>query len=144
MRGRHRTRRARACATREFPLSGTERGPGGEDSGTERGSGGGGLTSGGGGRGEAAPATEQGAAGRARPGGGGLAALDWPNWTLLLPEAGTKHRASLPLVRSRAGLAAHDPGGVEPLDADLDAFRAALTRENHTLKRALTDPTVLS
>ena len=83
-------------------------------------------------------------AGSALPGRRGLAAFDWPDGTLLLTEAGTKHRASLHLVRSRAGLAAHDPGGLEPLDADLDAFRAALTRENHTLKRALTDPTAFS
>ena len=83
-------------------------------------------------------------AGSALPGRRGLAAFDFPNGTLLLTEAGTKHRASLHLVGSAAELAEHDPGGLEPLDADLESFRAALTRENHTLKRALTDPRALS
>ena len=73
-----------------------------------------------------------------------LAAFDFPNGTLLLTEAGTKHRASLYVVRGAEALAAYDPGGIEPLEAGLAAFRAALTRENHTLKRALTDPTVFS
>ena len=58
----------------------------------------------------------------------------------MLTEAGTKRRAALYLVRGEAGLREHDPGGLEVFDADLPAFRAALTRENHTLKRALTDP----
>ena len=83
-------------------------------------------------------------AGSALPGRRGLAAFDFPNGTLLLTEAGTKHRASLHLVRGAGELATHDRGGLEPLDAELDAFRAALTRENHTLKRALTDPTAFS
>ena len=83
-------------------------------------------------------------AGSALPGRRGLAALDFPDGTLLLTEAGSKHRASLHLVRGAAELTTHDRGGLEPLDADLNAFHAALTRENHTLKRALTDPTVFS
>src|SRR2546427_498748 len=74
----------------------------------------------------------------------GLAAFDFPPGTLLLTEAGTTHRASLHVVRGAAGLAALDPGGLEPLEASPDAFRAALTRENHTLKRALTDPRLFS
>jgi formamidopyrimidine-DNA glycosylase len=73
-----------------------------------------------------------------------LAALDFPNGTLLFTEAGSKKRASLQLVRGEAALAAHDPGGVEPLGASPEAFHAALTRENHTLKRALTDPHLFS
>ncbi|MBL8843972.1 MAG: formamidopyrimidine-DNA glycosylase [Planctomycetes bacterium] len=64
--------------------------------------------------------------------------------TLTLTEAGTKKRAALHVVAGRAGLAAHDPGGIDPLTADRAAFRAALTRENHTIKRALTDPRALS
>jgi formamidopyrimidine-DNA glycosylase len=71
---------------------------------------------------------------------GGLAAFDFPHGTLLLTEAGTKHRASLHLARGEAALAAHDPGGLDVLGATLAEFRAALTRESHTLKRALTDP----
>lgn len=78
------------------------------------------------------------------PGRIGLAAFDFPTGTLLLTEAGTKRRASLHLVRGAAGLAALDPGGLEVLDADATAFAAALTRENHTLKRVLTDPAVVS
>lgn len=78
------------------------------------------------------------------PGRVGLAALDFEDGTLVLTEAGTKRRAALHLVRGAAALAALDRGGIEPLDADLAAFRAALTRENHTLKRALTDPSLLS
>src|SRR5262245_41988870 len=74
----------------------------------------------------------------------GLAAFDFENGTLLLTEAGTKKRASLHVVQGSAGLDAHDRGGVQPLDSDFDAFRAALTRENHTLKRALTDPHLFS
>jgi len=84
------------------------------------------------------------AAGAALPGRRGLAAFDFPNGTLLLTEAGTTHRASLHVVRGAAALAALDPGGLEPLEASPEAFRAALTRENHTLKRALTDPRLLS
>ena len=78
------------------------------------------------------------------PGRLGLAAFDFPAGTLLLTEAGSKHRASLYLARGAAGLAAHDPGGIDVLAADLPAFRAALTRESHTLKRALTDPRLFS
>lgn len=74
----------------------------------------------------------------------GLCAFDFPVGTLVLTEAGTKRRASLHLVRGEEGLAALDPGGLEVLDADLPAFRAALTRDNHTLKRALTDPRLFS
>jgi len=70
----------------------------------------------------------------------GLAAFDFPNGTLLLTEAGTKHRASLYVVRGERALAEHDPGGLDVLTATLEQFRAALTRESHTLKRALTDP----
>jgi len=74
----------------------------------------------------------------------GHAALDFPNGTLVLTEMGTKKRASLHLVKGRANLAEHDPGGLEVLEADFDSFRAALLRENHTLKRTLTDPHVFS
>lgn len=74
------------------------------------------------------------------PGKLGLAAFDFPTGTLLLTEAGTKKRASLHVVRGEAALAEHDPGGIEPLAAAPAAFRAALRRESHTVKRALTDP----
>ena len=74
----------------------------------------------------------------------GLAAFDFPSGTLLLTEAGSKRRVSLHLVRGEAGLREHDPGGLEVLQADLPAFRATLTRENHTPKRALTDPRLFS
>jgi formamidopyrimidine-DNA glycosylase len=63
---------------------------------------------------------------------------------LLLTEAGTKKRASLHLVRGESSLAEHDPGGLEVLEASLPAFRERLVRSNHTLKRALTDPTLFS
>jgi formamidopyrimidine-DNA glycosylase len=78
------------------------------------------------------------------PGRIGLAAFDFPGGTLLLTEAGTKRRASLHLVCGEDQLAEHQPGGLEVLDADHGAFRAALRRENHTLKRALTDPRLFS
>jgi formamidopyrimidine-DNA glycosylase len=78
------------------------------------------------------------------PGKIGLAAFDFPNGTLTLTETGSKKRASLHLVTGEAALADYDPGGLEVLDADLDTFCAALTAENHTLKRALTDPHLLS
>jgi len=84
------------------------------------------------------------ARGAALPRRTGLAAFDFPNGALLLTEAGKRQRAALHVVRGAAALAAHDPGGLEPLEADLAAFRAALTRERHTLKRALTDPRLLS
>ncbi len=78
------------------------------------------------------------------PGRQGLAAFDFPAGTLLLTEAGSKKRASLYLVAGEAALAAHDPGGLEVLEAGLPAFRAALAAESHTLKRALTDPRIFS
>ncbi len=78
------------------------------------------------------------------PGKIGLAAFDFPNGTLVLTEAGAKKRASLFVLRGEKELAAHNPGGLEVLTADLPAFRKALTRENHTLKRALTDPHLFS
>jgi formamidopyrimidine-DNA glycosylase len=74
----------------------------------------------------------------------GLAALDFDSGTLLLTEAGSTRRASLHVVSGEAGLAALDRGGLEVMDASPDAFRDALTRENHTLKRALTDPRLFS
>jgi formamidopyrimidine-DNA glycosylase len=74
----------------------------------------------------------------------GLAAFDFPAGTLLLTEAGTKKRASLHLVLGEQSLGEHERGGLEVLEADLASFREALTRENHTLKRALTDPTLFS
>jgi len=82
--------------------------------------------------------------GVAIPRKGAHAAFDFPTGSLLLTEAGTKKRASLHVVRGREELAAHDPGGLEVLSADLPAFQEALTRENRTLKRALTDPRLLS
>jgi formamidopyrimidine-DNA glycosylase len=78
------------------------------------------------------------------PGKIGLAAFDFANGTLLLTEASPKKRAALHLVHGADALAAHDPGGLEVLDADAVAFRTALRRENHTLKRALTDPHLFS
>jgi len=72
------------------------------------------------------------------------AAFDFEHGTLLLTEASARKRASLHVVAGRAALAAHDPGGLEPLDADLSAFAERLARERHTLKRALTDPTLFS
>ncbi len=78
------------------------------------------------------------------PGKVGLAAFDFPNGSLILTEAGSKRRASLYLVRGQQELAAHNPGGLEVLSSSVKAFSEALTRENHTLKRALTDPHLLS
>ncbi len=78
------------------------------------------------------------------PGKVGLAAFDFPNGTLILTEASTKKRASLHLVRGEAAVAAMHAGGVEPLEIDLAAFREALVKENHTLKRTLTDPRIFS
>ncbi|HZQ45048.1 MAG TPA: DNA-formamidopyrimidine glycosylase family protein [Acidobacteriaceae bacterium] len=83
----------------------------------------------------------------ARPKLGGrnnLASFDFPSGSLVLTEAGAKRRASLHLVQGEAALAALDPGGLDIFSLSLEAFRAALTAENHTLKRALTDPRVLS
>jgi formamidopyrimidine-DNA glycosylase len=73
-----------------------------------------------------------------------LAAFDFPDGSLVLTEAGSKRRASLHLLRGEASLAAIDPGGIDVFASDLPAFRAALTAENHTLKRALTDPRFVS
>jgi formamidopyrimidine-DNA glycosylase len=78
------------------------------------------------------------------PGKLGVAAFDFSRGTLLFTEAGTKKRAALHLVEGERQLAALDPGGLEVLEANLDAFRQALVRENHTLKRALTDPHLFS
>lgn len=78
------------------------------------------------------------------PGRAGLLALDFEQGTLVLTEAGTKRQASLHVVAGRAALAEHDPGGLEVLDVDLAAFERALRRDNHTLKRALTDPHLFS
>jgi formamidopyrimidine-DNA glycosylase len=83
-------------------------------------------------------------AGAKVPGKLGLAAFDFSSGTLLLTEAGTRKRAALHLLRGEAALAALDAGGIEPLDADLAQFRAALVRERHTLKRTLTDPHLFS
>jgi formamidopyrimidine-DNA glycosylase len=74
----------------------------------------------------------------------GLAAFDFTDGALLLTEAGTKKRASLYVVQGEGSLQAHDPGGIDVLGASLADFRNALTRENHTLKRALTDPRLFS
>jgi formamidopyrimidine-DNA glycosylase len=73
-----------------------------------------------------------------------LAGFDFPTGTLVLTEAGSKRRASLHIVRGEAGLAEMDPGGIDVFACDLAAFRRALTRENRTLKRALTDPRIVS
>ena len=73
-----------------------------------------------------------------------LAAFDFPAGSLVLTEAGSKRRASLHIIRGEDGLDAIDPGGIDVFASDLESFRAALTAENRTLKRALTDPRVLS
>jgi formamidopyrimidine-DNA glycosylase len=73
-----------------------------------------------------------------------LAAFDFPNGTLTLTEAGAKKRASLHLVHGEGALGEHDPGGLEVLEVDQERFRQALRSENHTLKRALTDPRLFS
>ena len=73
-----------------------------------------------------------------------LAAFDFPNGSLVLTEAGTKRRASLHVLCGEEGLRSVDPGGIEIFDSDLDVFRDALKAENRTLKRALTDPRILS
>ena len=73
-----------------------------------------------------------------------LAAFDFADGTLLLTEASSKKRASLHLVRGKPALSELDRGGLEVLEADLPAFRKTLARENHTLKRALTDPRLFS
>ena len=73
-----------------------------------------------------------------------LAAFDFPGGSLVLTEAGSKRRASLHVLSGEGGLRSVDPGGVEIFDCDLNSFRAALTAENRTLKRALTDPRMVS
>jgi formamidopyrimidine-DNA glycosylase len=73
-----------------------------------------------------------------------LAAFDFPHGSLVLTEAGSKRRASLHMVSGEEALLALDAGGIDVFAADVDSFRAALTAENHTLKRALTDPRLLS
>jgi len=78
------------------------------------------------------------------PGRNALAYFTFGPGTLTLTEAGSKHRASLHVVEGAAGLQAHDPGGIDPLTCSPAEFAAALTRENHTLKRALTDPQLFS
>ncbi|HXW91351.1 MAG TPA: DNA-formamidopyrimidine glycosylase family protein [Terriglobales bacterium] len=73
-----------------------------------------------------------------------LAAFDFPNGSLLLTEAGAKHRASLYVLRGEQELQSVDPGGLDVFTCTLDSFRHSLAAENHTLKRALTDPRVVS
>jgi len=73
-----------------------------------------------------------------------LAAFDFPDGSLVLTEAGSKRRASLHVIKGEENLASLDAGGIEVFAADLDSFRNVLTAENHTLKRALTDPRLLS
>lgn len=74
----------------------------------------------------------------------GIAAFDFSTGSLLMTEEGAKRRASIHLVRGEEALAEFDAGGVEPLEASLEAFRASLQRERHTLKRTLTDPRAFS
>ena len=78
------------------------------------------------------------------PGKRGLAAFDFAHGSLTFTEAGSRKRASLHVVRGRDALAEHDPGGLEVLQASFEEFRSALTERNRTLKRALTDPHILS
>lgn len=78
------------------------------------------------------------------PGRLGLAAFDFEDGTLLLTEASKKKRAALHLCRGDEALREHDPGGIEPLEIDFASFSAALRERNHTVKRALTDPRILS
>ncbi len=73
-----------------------------------------------------------------------LAAFDFPNGSLVLTEAGAKRRASLHILSGDESLRSLDPGGIDIFSSDLNSFRAVLTAENHTLKRALTDPRLLS
>ena len=73
-----------------------------------------------------------------------LAAFDFPNGSLTLTEAGSKRRASLHIVSGEEALRSMDPGGIDVLSSDFDSFRRTLTMENRTLKRALTDPRLLS
>jgi len=78
------------------------------------------------------------------PGKVGLAVFDFPNGSLLITEAGSKKRASLHFVKGRTHLEQFNPGGLEVLDATLEAFQNVLLSENHTLKRSLTDPRLFS
>jgi formamidopyrimidine-DNA glycosylase len=78
------------------------------------------------------------------PGKVGLAAFDFPEGALLLTEAGARRQASIHVVSGSAALGVYDPGGLEVLDAPLSAFSERLFRDNHTLKRALTDPRIFS
>jgi formamidopyrimidine-DNA glycosylase len=73
-----------------------------------------------------------------------LAAFDFPNGSLVLTEAGTKHRASLHLLGGEASLSSIDPGGIDIFTSNLSSFHDAMTSENRTLKRALTDPRIVS
>jgi formamidopyrimidine-DNA glycosylase len=91
-----------------------------------------------------APGASARQAGAAIPRKVGLAAFDFPNGTLILTEAGAKRRASLHLVRGEAALDDLDPGGIDALSSSLKQFSTALRSENHTLKRALTDPHLFS
>jgi len=84
------------------------------------------------------------AAGASVAGRNQLAAFDFPKGSLVLTEAGAKRRASLHVIRGEEGLRAIDPGGIDVFASELPAFRAALMAENRTLKRALTDPRILS
>ncbi len=83
-------------------------------------------------------------AGSSIPGKVGLFALDFEHGTLILTEAGSKRQASLHVVQGVEALAQHDPGGLEVMEIDQSTFARALRRDNHTLKRALTDPHLFS
>jgi formamidopyrimidine-DNA glycosylase len=83
-------------------------------------------------------------AGAPVPGKVGLLALDFDAGTIIMTEAGTKRQASLYVVQGRDALSRHNPGGLEVMEADRQTFVDALRRENHTLKRALTDPHLFS
>ena len=83
-------------------------------------------------------------AGARIPGKVGLLAIDFAHATLVLTEAGTKRQASLHVVRGREALRQHDPGGIDVLEVDLEVFSRAIRQDNHTLKRALTDPHLFS
>jgi formamidopyrimidine-DNA glycosylase len=85
-----------------------------------------------------------GAAAARLPARRGLGALDFAHGSLLVTEASPRKRATLHLVRGEAALAALDPGGLEPLEADARGFAERIRRENHTVKRALTDPRILA
>jgi formamidopyrimidine-DNA glycosylase len=78
------------------------------------------------------------------PGKIGLAAFDFPDGSLIVTESGSRKRASLHIVRGAEAVAALDPGGLEVVDSSFESFAAAIRRENHTIKRALTDPHLLS